>query len=87
MGQVTYLLCALTSMACFGLLIRSFLKTRVRLLLWCSLCFFFFSVQNVLLFIDFILVPEISMIFWRTVIGFVGATILLLGLIWEKTDA
>ena len=84
MGPVTYILCALTSMVCFGLLIRSYLKTKVRLLLWCSLCFFFFSIQNVLLFVDFILVPEINMIFWRTAIGFIGAAILLFGLIWEK---
>lgn len=84
MGPVTYILCTLTSLVCFGLLIRSYVKTKVRLLLWCSLCFFFFSIQNVLLFIDFILVPEISMIFWRTLIGFVGAAILLFGLIWEK---
>lgn len=86
MGSVVYALCGLTSLVCFGLLLRSYLKNRVRLLLWSSLCFCFFGIQNFLLFVDLVLVPEGNLVFWRTLSGFIGALVLLYGLTWEKKD-
>lgn len=84
MGQISYALCAITSLACFLLLLRSYLHTRVKLLLWSSLCFSFFSIQNTLLFVDLVIVPQIDLSFWRILAGFIAAMILLLAQIWEN---
>lgn len=84
MAEVSYLLCAITSLVCFLLLLRSFFQNRSRLLLWSSLCFAFFTVQNVLLVVDLIMLPtQINLAVWRSLSGFVGALVLLLALIWE----
>ena len=82
--QIAYALCAIASLLCFVLLVRSYLQTRVGLLMWSGTAFFFFAAQNTLLFIDLVLVPGTSFLWWRTLAGFTGAAILLFGLIWEK---
>ena len=53
-------LCALrvTSLICFRLLLRSYLSNRIKLLFWSSLAFFFFAIQNVILFIDLVIVSQ-----------------------------
>lgn len=84
MGPIAYALCAVTSLLCFILLLRSFLQNRAPLLLWSSLCFGCLMTQNAILFIDLVLTPQISLEFWRNLFGLAGPTILLFGLIWEK---
>ncbi len=85
MGQVAYLLCALTSLLCFALLLRAYLQNHSRLLLWSGVCFGFYTLQNTLLVLDLIVFPtQISLVFWRTLSGFVGSLVLLFGLIWEN---
>ncbi|MGH9549422.1 MAG: DUF5985 family protein [Terriglobales bacterium] len=84
MGQVSYALCAITSIVCFVLLLRGYFRNRTRLLLWSSLCFFCFAIQNGLLFIDLVLMPQIDLSLWRTGAGLIGPAILLCGLIWER---
>jgi len=84
MGCVAYALCALTSIVCFVMLIRRYMRSRGQLLLWSSLCFFFLAIQNIILFVDFVVVPDIDLSLWRTLAGFIGAVIFLGALIWEK---
>jgi len=84
MGSIAYGLCAFASLLCFVLLLRGFLKGRSRLLLWSCLCFFFFVIQNSILFADLVLFPGRNLEFWRTAAGFAGALVLLCGLIWER---
>jgi hypothetical protein len=79
-----YLLCALTSLLCMILLIRSFRKTRVRLLFWTSAFFTMIAVANALLFIDLVIVPNMDMTLTRTSITFAAVCLLLYGLIWEE---
>ena len=52
MAETVYALCALTSLACAALLLRGYVRSRVRLLLWSGLCFAFLFLNNVLLFVD-----------------------------------
>jgi hypothetical protein len=52
MSHVIYALCALTSIACAILLLRSYRRTQARLLFWSGLCFVALSVNNVLLVFD-----------------------------------
>jgi len=84
MAPIAYGLCGITALICFGLLLRSYLNNKVNLLFWSSLAFFFFAIQNVVLFVDLVIVPQIDLSPWRTISGFVGAIILLMALIWEN---
>ena len=82
-AQVVYFLCAATSLVCVILLFRAYKSSGVRLLFWSTVCFAGFTVTNVLLFMDLIIVPEINLIFWRSTAALIGAAALLFGLIWE----
>ena len=57
MAPAIYLLCAVTALASFALLFRSWLRTRAALLFWSALCFAGLSVNNVLLVVDKLLLP------------------------------
>lgn len=84
MAETVYLLCALTSMVCAGLLIRSYRLNRTPLLLWSSLCFVGLALNNALLFVDLVLfVHEVELAIVRSVIGLVSLLILIFGLIWH----
>lgn len=83
MAEFVYALCALTSLLCAILLIRSYRTTRTRLLLWSSCCFVGLAVNNALLFVDLILFPSVSLELWRSLIALAAMTLLLVGLIWE----
>ncbi len=84
MGAISYVLCAVTSLVCFVLLLRGFLNDRSPLLLWSSLCFACIAIQNSILVADLILFPQVSLAFYRTLIGFLGQAALLCALIWER---
>jgi hypothetical protein len=83
MAAVIYSLCAITSALCGWLLIRSYLHTRSRLLLWSSLCFAGLTLNNITLWVDKLVFPNIDLSIVRTSIALVATLILLYGLIWE----
>jgi hypothetical protein len=84
MAEAVYILCMLASLACAAMLFRGYRQSRVRFLLWGSLCFAAFMVNNLLLFIDLaILSDEINLILWRDATALVGLSLLLFGLIWD----
>ena len=84
-GGIVYALCALTSVACAVLLLRGYRRSGVRLLLWSGLCFAGLALNNVLLFIDVRMIPDVDLSIWRTVPAVIGVAILLYGLIWESS--
>lgn len=81
--EVVYIACAVTSLLCALLLLRSYLAERVRLLFWASICFFCFTLHNVLLFIDVIVLPRVDLFLPRSLAALAGFGALLYGLIWE----
>ena len=90
MAAAVYILCAATSLACAVLLLRGYLRSRrMRFLLWGSLCFVALAANNVLLFIDRVVMPETDAILgvqfsvWRAGTALVGLLLLLYGLIWD----
>jgi hypothetical protein len=85
MAELTYLLCALTSVACSALLALQFRRTRNGLLLWTSVCFAGFALNNVLLFVDLVVVPTVDLSVFRLVPALLGICALLYGLIREAT--
>jgi hypothetical protein len=84
MAESVYALCAATSIVCGLLLFKGYRASRTRLLFWASLCFAFLALNNVLLFIDLIVVPQTDLSIWRTALALIGMAVLLFGLIWES---
>jgi hypothetical protein len=82
-AEAVYVLCALTSLGCAALLLRGYLQRRSRLLLWSSVCFAFLTLNNVLLFVDLVLVTAVDLSVWRAVSGLMGLLILVFGLVWD----
>lgn len=82
MAKVIYVLSALASVFCAGLLIRSYRRTRFRLAFWTSLCFVGLALHNAVQLVD-LLVPAIDLGAWRTLIALTSVSTLLFGLIWE----
>jgi hypothetical protein len=80
---VAYLVCAATAFICALLLLRTYRRTRTRLLLWCGLCFLFLTVDNAALFIDMIVFPDIDLSGLHLSAGLIAVLLLLYGLIWE----
>jgi hypothetical protein len=86
MAEIVYMVCTIASLACAVLLLRSYCRTRLRLILWTSVCFATFAVNNVVLFIDLVIVPtQIDLTLVRLTIAVVGVALLLYGLIAEAT--
>ena len=83
MVTLVYSLCALTSLACAVLLLRGYVASRARLLLWSGLCFTGLAANNIILLIDTRVVPTIDLSLWRSLPALAGVAILLYGLIWE----
>jgi hypothetical protein len=51
-ADAIYVICTVTSLVCTVLLARGYMRSRVPLLLWSSICFACFTLNNLLLFID-----------------------------------
>jgi hypothetical protein len=83
MAFAVHILCALTSLACALLLMRGYLASRVRLLLWSSLCFFGLTLNNTMLMVDEIVYPNIDLSIPRVLPALIGLVLLIFGLIWE----
>jgi phosphatidylserine synthase len=84
MAAIVYLLCALTCLACFGLLFRAWRISRTGLQFWSALCFAGLSVNNFLLVIDRLVLPAVDLSTWRLATALVALLLLLFGLIWEE---
>ena len=82
-AKVVYVLCALTSIGCAAMLVRGYLASRVKLLLWSSLCFIGLALNNVFLVVDRVLLPLEDLSLARSLPGSLGLLLLLYGLIWE----
>lgn len=76
-------LAALTSLGCMALLFRAYSYTRLRLLLWSALCFVCLSANNVLLFLDLVIFPELDFRPYRLMAALAGILFLLYAFIWE----
>ncbi|MES2304273.1 MAG: DUF5985 family protein [Gemmatimonadota bacterium] len=83
---ILYLLATLTCLLCTLLLYREYRKQRSRLLLWSALCFVGLSINNVLLFVDLVLIPSVDLRIYRLASALVGMLFLLYGFIWESAS-
>lgn len=83
MPKIIYGLCMLTSFACMFLLLRGFLRTRVRLLLWSGICFAGLTLNNILLMVDREIFPNYDLSTWRLIAALVALLPLLYGMVLE----
>jgi hypothetical protein len=58
MAETVYILCTLTSLGCAALLFRGYRRSRTVLLFWSSVCFVGLGLNNALLFVDLIILPD-----------------------------
>jgi hypothetical protein len=85
MIETVYILCALTSVVCAALLFRGYRKTRTTLLFWSSICFVGLAANNVLLFVDRVVLPtQVDLNLPRTILALFALLVLLFGLVWES---
>ena len=85
-AEIVYALCAITSALCCILLLRAYRRRRVRLLLWATICFAFLGLQNVLVFVDIVILPStINLSALRGLIGTIGVCGLLYGILIDGT--
>jgi hypothetical protein len=83
MAETIYALCAVASLVCAGLLLRGWRTSRARLLLWSSICFAWLAVNNVVLLVDKVVVPDVDLVLVRALTALAGFAVLLYGLIWD----
>ena len=78
-----YLLCFIGSALCACLLVRAFHRSSEKLLLWSAICFCLLAANNLLVFVDIIVLPEVNLTALRAVTSLAAVSVLLYGFIWE----
>jgi len=81
--SLVFILCFVTSSACAGLLVRSYLRSRARLLLWTAACFVLLSVNNLILVVDTLVLPTVDLLPYRQLASLLAVTVLVAGFVWE----
>lgn len=84
MATLVYLLCALTAFGCTLLLSRAFSRSGSRLLFWSAICFACFTVNNALIAVDLVVLPEVDLSTLRLLVTLLGNALLLGSLISES---
>ncbi len=80
---VIYLLCVATSLLCAYLLARAYRRGRSKLLIWSSICFALLALNNLVLAVDVLLLPDNDLALLRLVTALLAVSVLLFGFIWE----
>ena len=83
---VVYTLCVVTSGLCAVLLGRSYLRTRMRLLLWSTLCFVLLAANNLVVVLDLVLLPDADLRLFRHLLSLAAVSLLLVGFIWDREN-
>lgn len=84
MAGIVYILSAFLSMSCAILLLAGYKKNKFTLLFWSSIGFFGFALNNSLLFVDVILLPNTDLSIMRTVPALIGMIIMVFGLVSDS---
>jgi hypothetical protein len=66
------------------LLLLAYRRGRYRLLLWSGICFAGLTLNNLLLVLDKLVLPDVDLSVWRTSMAALAMAVLLYGLIWDS---
>jgi hypothetical protein len=84
MAAAIYSLCAATAACCAWLLLRAFRGSGARLLLWSSVCFALFAINNAMVILDLLVLPSVNLFVVRNASVLLGISAMLYGLIWNE---
>jgi hypothetical protein len=76
----------LTSFSCTVLLFRGYRRRHIRLLMWSALCFGGLTINNVVLFLDLVIFPDIDLRPIRLISALVGMLFLLYAFIGDTDE-
>ena len=82
-AKTIYLLCAAASLVVAMMLLRQYLRSRTRLLLWSLICFAALAVNNVLVYVDLVMYTGVDLSVYRSAAGAAAMAVMLYGLVWE----
>ena len=82
-ATIVYFLCFATSAGCGALLVRSYLRTRAKLLLWTASCFVLLALNNFLVVLDMVVLPDVDLQFARLSANVAALATLIYGFVWE----
>jgi hypothetical protein len=85
MGPAIYVMCLATSAFCAALLLRAYRRSRSRLLMWSGSCFVLLALNNLLLLVDVLVVPDVDLSYPRTATAVLGVAVLTYGLIADAS--
>jgi hypothetical protein len=83
MPALVYSLCFITSAICAALLLRAYVRTKMRLLLWSAVAFVCLAVNNFFVLGDMILFPDFNLLGFRYAAALAAVCVLIYGFIWE----
>lgn len=82
-AKTIYLLCAAASLVVATMLLRQYLKSRTRLLLWSLICFAGLAVNSILVYVDLVMYTGVDLSLYRSAAGAAAMAVMLYGLVWE----
>jgi hypothetical protein len=80
---IVYGLGVITSIVCALLLVRAYLRTRTRLILWSAIAFVLLSMNATLVFIDIVTPPFGNLLPYRQATSLGAVLVLIYGFMWE----
>ena len=80
---ILYFLAIATSLACTVLLFRGYVSSRTRILMWSAVCFTCLTLNNVLLFLDLVVLPDIDLRLFRHITALAGMMFMIYGFIYD----
>jgi hypothetical protein len=83
MVEVTYVLNTLVCLFCTGMLFAAWRRGGGRLIFLSMACFALLTLNNGLIFVDVLVVPDVDLGVLRAASALAGFGVLLFGLIWE----
>jgi len=84
MHALIYAICALSALSCAVLLLNRYVRTRFRLLLWSGLCFAGLTLNNALVMVDRIVLPQVDLSTIRLSTTLIALLLLVYGLIVDR---
>jgi hypothetical protein len=81
---LVYILCFATCSLGAILLIRSWRRTRTRLLLWTAVSLSLLALNNLLVILDLLVLPDADFLLWRSLAALTAGATLVVGLVWES---
>jgi Family of unknown function (DUF5985) len=78
-----YMLCVITSLLCAWLLARAYLRAKTKLLVCSALCFALLAVNNLVLAVDVMLLPNVDLSILQLLTSLAAVMVLLYAFVWE----